>query len=87
MGLDFHFFNILSFDVLTDFLYPFSPLGLLEKLEEETRVNSYMVTEKLPKEIAAKKKAVQDLQKVVNEPAMGQSDLDDLNDKVRFGMG
>ena len=57
-------------------------LGLLQKLEMETKVNHYMVTEKLPKEISMKKKNVQDLQRVVNEPAMGQSDLNVLIGRV-----
>ncbi|XP_013415931.1 intraflagellar transport protein 81 homolog [Lingula anatina] len=60
-----------------------TPEGLLERLEEETRVNAYMVREKLPKEIAMKRKVTQDLQKVVLEPAMGQAELDELNGKIR----
>ena len=38
--------------------------------------------ERLPKDIEARKKAVHDLQRVVAEPAMGQSDLDELQNKV-----
>ena len=38
--------------------------------------------ERLPKDIDARKKAVHDLQRVVAEPAMGQSDLDVLQNKV-----
>ena len=56
--------------------------GLLMKLEEETRTNQYMVKEKLPKEIALKRKAVADLSRVVSEPAMGQADLDAINQKA-----
>ena len=45
-----------------------------------------MVEEKIPKELHSKKKYVQDLQKVVSEPAMGQSDLDELNHQVSMSM-
>ena len=38
--------------------------------------------ERLPKDIEARKKTVHDLQRVVAEPAMGQSDLDELLNKV-----
>ena len=56
--------------------------GLIQKLEEENRINSFMLKDKTPKEIQARKKACSDLQRVVAEPAMGQSDLDDINKKV-----
>lgn len=35
------------------------------------------------KELEGKKKYAQDLQKVADEPAMGQADLDELNKRVR----
>ncbi|XP_002742265.1 intraflagellar transport protein 81 homolog [Saccoglossus kowalevskii] len=57
--------------------------GLVKKLEEENKVNTYLCQEKLPREIEAKRKTVQDLQRVVSEPAMGQSDLDELDRKIR----
>lgn len=56
--------------------------GLFHKLEEEVKVNTYMVNEKIPKELHGRKKYVQDVEKVVSEPAMGQSDIDALNDQV-----
>jgi len=56
--------------------------GLLQTLEEETRANTYLVKEQIPNEIAAKKKGVNELQRVVSEPAMGQSDLDVITQKV-----
>ena len=37
----------------------------------------------MPKDIEARKKTVHDLQRVVAEPAMGQSDLDELQNKVK----
>lgn len=52
------------------------------RLEEETRTNQYMVKEKLPKELNLKRKAVSDLSRVVSEPAMGQADLEGIQQKV-----
>ncbi len=54
----------------------------MQRLEEETRANGYIVKERLPKDVSTRKKAVQDLQKVVAVPAMGQSDLEDLQNQV-----
>ena len=54
----------------------------MKRLEEEIKFNSYMVTEKFPKELENKKKELQFLQKVVSEPAMGHSDLLELESKV-----
>ncbi|XP_052216960.1 intraflagellar transport protein 81 homolog isoform X2 [Dreissena polymorpha] len=59
-----------------------TPEGLLQRLEEETRANSYIVKERLPKDIESKKKTVSDLQRVVAEPAMGQADLEELHKKI-----
>ena len=57
-------------------------LGLLQRLEEETNVNTYIVKQKLPKEIDTKHKEVDILQLVLSEPAMGRAELDALNTKV-----
>lgn len=54
----------------------------MKRLEEEIKFNSYMVTEKFPKELENKKKELHFLQKVVSEPAMGHSDLLELESKV-----
>nr|XP_012788755.1 unnamed protein product [Sorex araneus] len=58
------------------------PESLMKRLEEEIKFNSYMVTEKFPKELENKKKELQFLQKVVSEPAMGHSDLLELETKI-----
>ncbi|KAL4220507.1 Intraflagellar transport protein 81 [Mactra antiquata] len=60
-----------------------TPEGLLQRLEEESRANSYIVKERLPKDIESKKKTVADLQKVVAEPAMGQADLEVLQNQIQ----
>lgn len=57
----------------------------MKRLEEEIKINSYMVSEKLPKELEATRRTVQYLQKIAAEPAMGQSDLQELQDKVGPG--
>lgn len=59
--------------------------GLMKKLEEENKINSYMVSEKLPKELEAMRCRVQYLQKISAEPAMGQADVQELEEKVRTG--
>ena len=56
-----------------------TPESLLQKMEEETRVNRYIVTQKLPKEMSSKKKIVESLIKVTNLPAMGQNDITDVS--------
>lgn len=54
----------------------------MKSLEEETTFNTYLVSEKFPRELEAKKQSLLLLQKVVAEPAMGQSDLNELESKV-----
>ena len=71
---------------MESYLYYSHILGLFHKLEEEVKVNTYMVNEKIPKELQVRKKYVQDVEKVVSEPAMGQSDIDSLNDQVSIGL-
>jgi len=56
--------------------------GLIQNLEEETKMNKLMVGEMQPKETAAVKKVIQNVQKIVTEPAMGQSDLDAIQQEV-----
>ncbi|XP_030593276.1 intraflagellar transport protein 81 homolog [Archocentrus centrarchus] len=60
-----------------------SPESLMKRLEEEIKINSYMVSEKLPKELEGMRRAVQFLQKVASEPAMGQAELEELEDKIK----
>ncbi|KAK2156371.1 hypothetical protein LSH36_215g03007 [Paralvinella palmiformis] len=59
-----------------------TPEGLFKRLEEELKVNEYMVKEKFPKEIEMRKKAVTELQRIVAEPAMGQADLGEIKNKI-----
>uniref|UniRef100_T1IZS5 Intraflagellar transport protein 81 homolog n=1 Tax=Strigamia maritima TaxID=126957 RepID=T1IZS5_STRMM len=57
-----------------------TPEGLMQRTEEEVQVTTYLVKQKLPKEIINKKKHLNDLQKVALEP-MSQSQLTALNDR------
>lgn len=59
---------------------------LMKRLEEEIKINSYMVSEKLPKELEVLRRTVQYLQKVASEPAMGHGDLLELGQKVKRRM-
>ncbi|RDD46608.1 Intraflagellar transport protein 81-like protein [Trichoplax sp. H2] len=59
-----------------------TPEVLIDKIEEENRVNYYLCNDKLPKEIASSKKLKEDLEKVLIEPAMSKSDLDAINNEI-----
>ncbi|XP_070618115.1 intraflagellar transport protein 81 homolog [Erythrolamprus reginae] len=59
------------------------PESLMKSLEEETKFNTYLVSEKFPRELETKKQSLLLLQKVVAEPAMGQSDLSELESKIK----
>uniref|UniRef100_A0A3Q2QC36 Intraflagellar transport protein 81 homolog n=1 Tax=Fundulus heteroclitus TaxID=8078 RepID=A0A3Q2QC36_FUNHE len=60
-----------------------TPESLMKRLEEEIKINSYMVTEKLPKELEGMRRTVQYMQKVASEPAMGQADLQEVENKIK----
>ncbi|XP_014665305.1 PREDICTED: intraflagellar transport protein 81 homolog [Priapulus caudatus] len=60
-----------------------TPEDLMQQLEEETKTNQYLVEQKYPKEIASLQAICTDLQKVASVPAMGQSDLDELNKMIK----
>lgn len=60
-----------------------NPESLMKRLEEEIKINSYMVFEKLPKELKSMQRTVQYLHRVATEPAMGQADLHELEDKIK----
>lgn len=61
-----------------------TPEGLIKRLEEENQVNLFLTKEKFPKEINAKKNYLSTLQKVADEPAMGQNEIDALNKKIKI---
>ncbi|XP_028269658.1 intraflagellar transport protein 81 homolog [Parambassis ranga] len=60
-----------------------SPESSMKRLEEDTKITSYMLSEKLPKELEAVRRTVLCLQKVASEPAMGQADIQELEDKIK----
>ena len=60
-----------------------TPEGLLQRIEEETRVNEYIVKQKLPKELEAQSKVVDSLQRVIAQPALGQDDIKALKEKIK----
>nr|VZI36818.1 unnamed protein product [Spirometra erinaceieuropaei] len=57
--------------------------ALINRLQEEVKVNQYLATDKQPKEIEVTKLYVDDLTKVASQPAMTQNFLDQLNQKLR----
>ncbi|MPC32901.1 Intraflagellar transport protein 81 [Portunus trituberculatus] len=46
-------------------------------------VNSYIVKEKLPKEVAVRQRLVETLQRVAAQPAMGQQEIDQVNKQIQ----
>ncbi|KFM67817.1 Intraflagellar transport protein 81-like protein, partial [Stegodyphus mimosarum] len=60
-----------------------TPETLVQKLEESIKVNSYLVKEKLPKEMASQRKYISDLQKIVSQPALSHADLEQINKKIQ----
>ncbi|KAI5095291.1 intraflagellar transport protein 81-like, partial [Silurus meridionalis] len=59
------------------------PESLVKRLEEEIKFNSYMASDKLPKELERIRSKVHYLQKVASEPAMGHAELDELEEKIK----
>uniref|UniRef100_A0A914WSH3 Intraflagellar transport protein 81 homolog n=1 Tax=Plectus sambesii TaxID=2011161 RepID=A0A914WSH3_9BILA len=54
------------------------PEDVMRKLEEDIQIHSYLANDKLPKEIEAKRAIVHDLAKVASQPALDQSDIEQL---------
>uniref|UniRef100_A0A5K3EWF1 Intraflagellar transport protein 81 homolog n=1 Tax=Mesocestoides corti TaxID=53468 RepID=A0A5K3EWF1_MESCO len=57
--------------------------SLLNRLEEEVKVNQYLATDKQPKEIEMTKMYLEDLARVAGHPAMTHAFIDQLNQKLR----
>ncbi|ESN96098.1 hypothetical protein HELRODRAFT_67906 [Helobdella robusta] len=55
---------------------------LMNRLEEESNTNKYLVNERLPQEKEQLKRMTNELQRIALEPAMGQSDLDEIQQQV-----
>lgn len=61
-----------------------SPEQILRKAEEECSVNNYMAKQKLPQEIKNKEVEVKILENVIREPNITHSDIEDLNNQVKY---
>ncbi|RZF35553.1 hypothetical protein LSTR_LSTR014545 [Laodelphax striatellus] len=60
-----------------------SPEGLVQRLEEEASMTSYIVKQKLPREIEQRKREVEVLSTVAMEPAITRANVDMLHAKIQ----
>eukprot|EP00040_Diaphanoeca_grandis_P014480 m.73519 g.73519 ORF g.73519 m.73519 type:complete len:681 (+) comp24566_c0_seq1:120-2162(+) len=58
------------------------PEALLARTEEEHRMQKYMDSDKLPKEIEDRQATLQKLEKVVHEPLLSREDLSPLHNQI-----
>jgi intraflagellar transport protein 81 len=56
--------------------------AIIQKMEEENKVNSYMVNQKYPKELNMYKQKLKDYESILSKSAVTQSDLNDIKTKV-----
>lgn len=61
------------------------PDGVLARAEEELKMNEYLSQEKLPQALRERESLRSELERVANEPAMSNSDLDTLHQQVGVG--
>uniref|UniRef100_A0A8C4QB12 Intraflagellar transport protein 81 homolog n=1 Tax=Eptatretus burgeri TaxID=7764 RepID=A0A8C4QB12_EPTBU len=60
-----------------------TPDGILHRMEQETQLTAYLVKERVPGDLGIIRGEVQDLQKVLAEPAMCQVDVAKIEDKIQ----
>ncbi|CAF1343758.1 unnamed protein product [Rotaria magnacalcarata] len=59
-----------------------SPDGIMKRMEEENQVNSYLVTEKFPKELNQMKMKLRYYEEVATNKALGQTELANYRAKI-----
>jgi intraflagellar transport protein 81 len=55
---------------------------IVQKMEEEARINAYLVNEKFPKEIESYKQKLKDCEVVAAKSVMSQSELNEIKKKI-----
>ncbi|CAF1085549.1 unnamed protein product [Brachionus calyciflorus] len=56
--------------------------SIIQKMEEENRVNSYLANEKFPKEIDAYKKKLKDCEEIGSKAVMTQAEIADIRKRI-----
>ncbi|KAI9017177.1 hypothetical protein BC832DRAFT_596490 [Gaertneriomyces semiglobifer] len=59
------------------------PDVLFSKMEEDNRMNKYLATENLPKQIEEVRQQIRQRRRVITEPAISESDLRDLEAEIK----
>lgn len=61
-----------------------SPEVIIQKMEEENKVNSYLINQKYPKEINMYKQKIKDYESILSKSTLNQNDIIEIKKKVKI---
>lgn len=75
---------VILHNLLFEWIYNQCIPVILQHIEEESKTNKYLVKIQQVKELEEKNKILEDMQRVVSEPLLGQTEISELENKVRI---